>query len=171
MAIGSITGALLSARRAKPKVVYLLAGVTAFGCGCTLAAIMPNYWLFGLALIMIGMSAQTFTTTANSTVQLKTERHMRGRVMAIYVAVLMGGTPIGAPIVGWIADKFGARWALGVGAFAGFSAAIVGIRYLVKHRNLRLRLEGWQLRVSMDSESAPDTEHMSENSTEKIQES
>jgi MFS family permease len=55
---------------------------------------------------------------------------MRGRVMALRLGVALGGTPIGAPIVGWVADHFGPRWALGVGAAAGFSAAIVAIGVL-----------------------------------------
>jgi MFS family permease len=52
---------------------------------------------------------------------------MRGRVLAILLAIARGGTPIGAPIVGWVADRFGPRWALGVGAASGFGAALVGI--------------------------------------------
>ena len=94
---------------------------------------MPNYALFGVALVVIGVAAQTFTTTANGTVQLSTDPRMRGRVMAILLAIALGGTPIGAPIVGWVADTFGPRWALAVGAAAGFSAALVGI-YYVAHR-------------------------------------
>jgi MFS family permease len=85
-----------------------------FGFGCALAAIMPNRWLFGLALLIIGVSAQTFTISTNSLVQLSTEPVMRGRVMAILLAIALGGAPIGAPIVGWVADRFGPRWALGV---------------------------------------------------------
>ena len=126
MAIGSVAGALLAARREKPHIAVLFAGAAMFGFGCALAAIMPNYWLFGLALVVIGVSAQTFTTTANSMVQLSTEPAMRGRVVAILLAIALGGTPIGAPIVGWVADTFGPRWALGIGAAAGFAAAVVG---------------------------------------------
>ena len=94
---------------------------------------MPSYGLFGIALVVVGVAAQTFTTTTNSTVQLSTEPAMRGRVMAILLAIALGGTPVGAPIVGWVADRFGPRWALGVGAAAGFAAAVVGIRYLTKY--------------------------------------
>jgi MFS family permease len=133
MAIGSVAGALLAARRTKPHIVLLLAAAAVFGLGCTLAAIMPNPWLFGLALLIIGVSAQTFTISTNSLVQLSTEPIMRGRVMAILLAVALGGTPIGAPIVGWVADRFGPRWALSVGAAAGLAAAMVGICHLTKH--------------------------------------
>ena len=150
MAIGSISGALLSARRAKPRVALLFVGAALFGLGLALAALMPNYWLFGLALVVIGASAQTFTTTANGAMQLSIEPEMRGRVMAIFLAIALGGTPIGAPIVGWVADKFGPRWALGVGAAAGFGAAIVGICYLVEHRSLRVGVDGGRFRVRLD---------------------
>ena len=111
---------------------------------------MPSYWLFGLALVVIGVSAQTFTTTTNSMVQLSTEPAMRGRVMAILLAIALGGTPIGAPIVGWVADRFGPRWALGVGAASGFAAAIVGVCYLAKYRHLRVRVNAGRFRFTLD---------------------
>jgi MFS family permease len=133
MAIGSIAGALLAARRAKPRVNLLLASALCFGFGCALGAIMPNYWSFGLALVGVGISVQTFTTTANSVLQVSTEPGMRGRIIAMFMAIALGTAPIGAPIVGWIADHFGARWGLGVGAAAGFAAATVGIYYAMKY--------------------------------------
>ena len=135
MAVGSVSGALLAARRAKPQSNLLIAGATCFGLGLLGAALMPGYWLFGLMLAIVGIAAQTFTTTANSTMQLSTEPHIRGRVMAIFLAIAVGGTPIGAPIVGWVADRFGPRWALGVGAAACLLAALIGVQHLLRQRN------------------------------------
>jgi MFS family permease len=130
MAIGSVTGALLAARRAVPTFEVLVVGTTVFGVACALAALMPSYWLFGLALVAVGVSAQTITTSTNSLVQISTTPERRGRVVAILLAVIMGGAPIGAPIVGWVADHFGPRWALGVGAAAGGVAALILLAYL-----------------------------------------
>jgi MFS family permease len=134
MAVGSVTGALLSARRAQPRMSLLIAGAGVFGAGCLAAALMPAYWLFGATLVVIGIASQTFMTTANSTVQLATDPLMRGRVMAIYMAIALGATPLGAPIVGWVADAFGPRWALGVAAAAGACAGLVGWRHLRRMR-------------------------------------
>ncbi|SDS95823.1 MFS transporter [Bradyrhizobium canariense] len=135
MAAGSVTGALMAATRAKPGIPVLLAGAATFGGGCAVAAVMPSYMLFGLVLFVIGIAAQTLTTSTNSLVQTSTEPGMRGRVIAILLAIALGGTPIGAPIVGWVADTFGPRWALGVGAAAGLLAAAVAVIYLARHRH------------------------------------
>ena len=140
LAIGSVSGALLSAGRPNPRLRHLLIGTACFGLASVLAALMPNYWLFGAALIMVGLSAQTFSTTTNGYVQLTTESRLKGRVAALMMAVFNGGTPLGAPIVGWVADRFGPRWALSAAAGAGFSAALVVLRYFLKHRGLRLRV-------------------------------
>ena len=129
LAIGSVAGALLAARRDRPRPTMLVTGAAVFGGGCAIAAAMPDYWLFGAMLVVIGAAAQTFMTTANSTIQLGTDPAMRGRVMAIYLAIAMGSTPFGAPIVGWVADVAGARWSLVVGAVAGLGAALLGALY------------------------------------------
>ena len=127
MAIGTVAGALLGARRDRPRFSLLLVGSAVFGIGCALAALAPDYWLFAAALVVIGVAALTLTNTTNSLMQLTTEPAMRGRVMALRVGIALGGTPIGAPIVGWVANHCGPRWALGVGAMSGFAAAIVGL--------------------------------------------
>jgi MFS family permease len=127
MAVGTMAGALLGAGREQPRFDLLLVGAAVFGLGCVLAAIAPSYWFFAGALVVIGVAALTFTNTTNSLMQLSTEPAMRGRVMALRVGLALGGTPIGAPIVGWVANHGGPRWALGVGAASGFAAAIVAL--------------------------------------------
>ena len=99
---------------------------------------MPGPLLFAAVLFFVGLAALTFMTASNSMMQLTTERAMRGRVLALRIAVVMGGTPLGAPLVGWVVDRFGARWALGIGALSGFAAAGVAVAYLVRHGGLRL---------------------------------
>jgi len=136
MAVGTISGALLAAGRDRPRFISLLIGAAIFGIGCTLAAIAPGYWLFAGALVVIGVAALTFTNTTNSLMQLTTEPAMRGRVMALRVAIALGGTPIGAPVVGWVADHLGPRWALGVGAASGFAAATVAIHAMTQQIHL-----------------------------------
>jgi MFS family permease len=154
MAIGTVTGALLAAGRERPRIELLVTGTAVFALGCTMAALMPTYWLFGAALVVIGVSALTITNSTNSLMQLSTEPAMRGRVMAIRLAIALGGTPIGAPIVGWVADRFGPRWALGVAAAAGVAAAIVMIFYLVKYRGLRVRFADGRPHFSLNEGEA-----------------
>lgn len=134
MAIGTMSGALIGAGRDRPRFRYLLFGAAVFGFGCLLAAIAPLYWLFAGALIIIGAAALTFMNTSNSLMQLSTEPSMRGRVMAIRLAIALGGTPIGAPIVGWVADHFGPRWSIGVAAASGFAAALIGTYARQRHK-------------------------------------
>jgi MFS family permease len=152
MAVGTLAGALLAAGREKPHFGLLVVGGAIFALGCALAAVAPDAWLFGAALVVIGVSALTFSNSTNSLMQLATEPAMRGRVMAIRLAIALGCTPIGSPIVGWVADTYGPRWALGLGAMSGVAAAIVGIRYLVKYRHLSLRLEAGRIHFSLDGE-------------------
>lgn len=118
MAVGSLAGALVAARRRAPRIrtlVLALAGFTVFG---TAAALSPTYWLFGVLLVPLGLCAITAMTTANARVQLTVDPQVRGRVMALYMAVFMGGTPLGSPVIGWVGDTLGPRWTLLIGALA-----------------------------------------------------
>jgi predicted MFS family arabinose efflux permease len=133
MAVGTVAGALFAASAQKQSLTSLMTGAGVFGLGCTLAAFAPGYWWFAAALMIVGAAALIFITGTNSMMQLSTERAMRGRVMALRVAVGLGGAPIGAPIVGWVANHFGPRWSLAVGAGAGFTAALVAV-FVLAHR-------------------------------------
>lgn len=152
LAVGSIVGALMAARRDRPRLHHLIVGAFCFGCTMILAAIAPNYALFGCMMVLIGLSTQTLMTSANGFVQLSTERAMRGRVIAIHMAILLGGLPFGAPFVGWVADHFGPRASMFVGASAGFIATAIGLAYLVRVRGLRLYREDGRFRIDI----APD---------------
>jgi MFS family permease len=134
MAVSSLSGALFAAGRKKPGLASLSIGAGVFGLGCTLAALAPGYWWFGAALVVIGAAALTLTNGTNSIMQLSTEPSMRGRVMSLRVGVALGGMTIGAPIVGWVANHFGPRWSLAVGAGAGFTAALVAVYVLVRRK-------------------------------------
>lgn len=112
LAIGSITGSLLATRRAEPRQRLVVVAAVAFGAAVTMAGVMPSYLTFALFLPVCGIAAMTMMTAANTFVQLACDAHMRGRVMALYIAIFMGGTPIGAPALGWLAEHFGARWTL-----------------------------------------------------------
>ena len=120
MAIGSLAGALLAARRKVPRLRVLL---------------------IALALIPTGLASLTALTTANAMVQLSVDAQMRGRVMALYMAVFMGGTPLGAPIIGWIGDAFGARWTIGIGTVAVGLSLVAVAAYLHRRQNVRVRYE------------------------------
>ncbi len=124
MALGSLAGALLAARRARPTMPLLIGSLAAFTVLDIADALAPTYWLFAALLIPVGLCTLTAMTTANALVQLTTDPGMRGRVMALYMAVFMGGTPIGAPIIGLIGDTLGPRWTILIGAF-GVGVAVV----------------------------------------------
>ena len=164
IAIGSTAGALLAARRERPRMRVLFVACAAFGVTTAFAAVMPTYWTFAASLVLVGFTAITLMTTANSLVQTTTAPVMRGRVMALYMAVFMGGTPLGAPIVGLVANVLGPRWALGVGALSGLVAAAVGVTWMVVSHDLRVHYRGG-IRITHDRSSARDELALDESLT------
>jgi MFS family permease len=141
LALGSLTAALLGARRVgRPRAHWVIAAGLAFGTVEIALGLMPSYLTFALGTPLLGLSLLTMLNSANTTVQLSVDPSMRGRVMALYMMVVMGGTPIGAPIVGWVGATFGARWTLiGGGAMSVFGVLLAaalfgGSRSLVRWR-------------------------------------
>ena len=90
----------------------IIVGAIAFGLVEIVAGLMPTYLTFALILPLCGVTSMIMITTANAFVQMSVGAEMRGRVMALYMCIFMGGTPIGAPILGWVAEVWGARWTL-----------------------------------------------------------
>lgn len=123
MAVGSLTGALMAARRTRIRLRLVVGAALVFGVVEILSGLAPTYLSFMLIVPLLGFAALTMITAANTTMQLATAPHLRGRVMALYLMVFMGGTPLGSPFVGWIGQQYGARWTL----IAGGSLTILGV--------------------------------------------
>ncbi|HEY9370936.1 MFS transporter [Streptomyces sp.] len=142
MAAGSLAGALLAARRGSTRLRMLVGAAAVFGVLEVLAAVAPAFWLFALLLVPIGMFGLTVNVTANSAVQLATDPVMRGRVMSLYMMVFVGGTPIGAPLVGWLTDAYGARIGFATGGLMSLAATgLVGL-ILTRAGGLKMTV-GW----------------------------
>ncbi|WKE71086.1 MFS transporter [Streptomyces sp. WP-1] len=143
MALGSLGGALLAARRGSARMRLLILAALTFGALEIVASLAPSYWLFALLMVPIGIFGLTVNVTANTTVQMATDPAMRGRVMSLFMMVFMGGTPLGAPVIGWITDTYGARvgFALG-GVVSAVAAGVIGL-VLARVGGLRLSV-GWE---------------------------
>jgi MFS family permease len=131
LALGSLLGALASARRAGPPRQSVLIGAgLCFGVLEVVTGLAPSYAVMAALLVPTGAAVMTFTTTANATVQLGASPHMRGRVMAIYVLVFLGGTPLGAPVIGALAEVLGPRSSLLIGGSVSALGCLVAGLYL-----------------------------------------
>ncbi|MGB8652129.1 MAG: MFS transporter [Mycobacteriales bacterium] len=138
LAVGSLIGALLSARRSgPPRARTMLAAALAFGLLELLVGLAPTFTSMGLLLVPTGAAVLTFTTTANALVQLGCEPQVRGRVMAIYVLVFLGGTPVGAPLIGVLAEHFGPRASLLLGGAVCALSALAAAALLARLRGPR----------------------------------
>ncbi|MBF6044245.1 MFS transporter [Streptomyces sp. NRRL B-1677] len=141
MAGGSLVGALLAARRGSSRLRLLVGAALLFGLLEITAALAPSYWVFAALLVPIGMFGLTINVTANTSIQLATDPAMRGRVMSLFMMVFVGGTPVGAPLVGWVTDAYGARVGfLAGGAVATLAAVGVGL-VLARVGGLRLKID------------------------------
>jgi MFS family permease len=138
-AVGSLTGALLSTRRSvRPRQRFLVGSAVVFGVLTIIAGLMPSYVSFAVLLVPTGAAALVFSVANNSFVQLGVDPQMRGRVMALYFMCFMGGTPVGAPLIGWIAEHLGAPWGLIMGGAIVVVAGVAAALFLGRGRRVRL---------------------------------
>jgi MFS family permease len=126
LGIGMFCGSLGTAAFGQSNRKTLITSGFALGAVTLLVAISPTLWVAALVMIPLGAASMVFLTTMNSTLQLTAADTMRGRVMAIYFVLFLGSTPIGAPIVGWVAETFNARASLALGGFATIAACFYG---------------------------------------------
>ena len=130
LAVGSLIGALMAARRVRIRLRLLAGAAIAFGVAEVVAGSLPTYWLFALFSPVIGFFTLTLLNSANGMLQLEADPAMRGRVMALYMTVVQGGTPLGAPIIGWLGAEYGPRWTLwGGGLLTGLGALLAIVLY------------------------------------------
>ena len=123
MAVGSLAGALMAARRVRIRMRLLVGAALVFGVAEIVAGLLPTYLTFVMFVPLIGLSTITLLNSANATMQLESDPLIRGRVMALYMTIVMGGTPLGSPVIGWIGETYGARWCLVIGG----ALVIVGV--------------------------------------------
>ncbi|ASU86043.1 MFS transporter [Nocardiopsis gilva YIM 90087] len=134
LAVGALSGALLAARRERPRLRVILAGAVLFGALQAVASLMPGYLGFVAVLFPMGLAFMTWTTSLNAHFQLSVPPTMRGRVMAIYMLFFLGMTPVGAPIVGFLADTFGPRTGLAIGGTVSMAVVLL-VAAMLAHRN------------------------------------
>ena len=141
MAIGSLAGALVAARRERPTRRLVVGAGLSFVVVEVAAGLMPTYLTFALVLPLLGLSALTMVTAANAYIQLTVTPQMRGRVSALYLMVFMGGTPFGAPVIGWIGEVFGARWTLILGGLVAAVGIVSATAYYLLRAGMHLQLD------------------------------
>lgn len=141
MAVGSVTGALLAARRGSSRMRFTVAAGALFGVLLMVASTAPVFVVFAVLMVPIGLVSMTFTVTANASLQIATDPAMRGRVISLFMMVFVGGTPIGGPLLGWTTDTFGPRVGLAAGGVVCAAAAFAVAMILARIGGLRLRLD------------------------------
>ncbi|TDC55248.1 MFS transporter [Actinomadura sp. KC345] len=136
LAVGSLVGALVAARRVHPTRRLLIGSAMLFGAMEIALSLMPSYWLFLVLLVPTGVTVLTFTTTANATVQLGVSAEMRGRVMALYMLVFLGTNPLGAPLMGELAEQIGPRFTMALGGMVTALSALLVVAVMLPRKTL-----------------------------------
>ncbi|SFC22255.1 MFS transporter [Streptomyces aidingensis] len=141
MAVGSLTGALLAAKRGSRRMRFTAACAGAFGLLLVGAAGAPVFWLFAALMVPLGLVGMTFMISANTSLQMASGPAMRGRVMSLYMMVFLGSTPIGAPLLGWVTDHHGPRIGLLTGGLLCAGATVGVALILARIGGLRLKID------------------------------
>ncbi|GAA3735885.1 MFS transporter [Micromonospora maritima] len=141
LAVGALVGALAgTGRRSRPSV-WLVLGA-AIGCASfgTLVGLAPAYWMVVSLLLPTGFFMVFFAQAANQRVQLGVDASFRGRVMALWVLVFLGTNPVGAPIIGWVAERYGAGASIWMGGLISLAAALLALTWQLRRSGARLRM-------------------------------
>ncbi len=158
LAAGALGGALAgSARKGRPSSWLVLGACVVFSALEILVGFAPTFVTTAIILVPAGFSMVFFAQATNQRVQMGTSAAMRGRVMALYVLVFLGTTPIGAPLVGWCADAFGPRSAIWLGGSIALFTTLIITAYEVRRTGIRLvpSLHPFRLRLAEPAMDAP----------------
>lgn len=144
MAVGSLVGALVAARFGSRRMRFTVGVGAAFGLLLALAAAAPAFWVFAVLMVPVGLAGMTFMVHTNTRAQLASDPAMRGRVISLHMMVFLGGTPLGAPLLGWVTDTFGARAGMATAGLlcAGAALAVALVLGRVSGLRLQIRLRG-----------------------------
>ena len=132
MAIGSLSGALLAARRTRPRLWFVAGSAVVFCCVQVVSGLMPTYATYAMIMPFLGLTLLTTITTANALIQLTSAPSMRGRVAAFYMMVFLGSTPMGAPFIGWVAEQQGPRFALALSGILAGTGILACLTWFVR---------------------------------------
>ena len=135
MAIGSLAAGLVASRRTTLRLRLILSALAGFTLATAVLSLAPSYLSYVVMLMPTGFLALTVMTASNASVQLAVSPEMRGRVMAIYSAVFLGGTPLGSPVLGWVGEAWGPRWTLAIGSIACGLAVVIAGLYLLRRNH------------------------------------
>jgi MFS family permease len=139
VSIGSLIGALFTARRTVVSVRRVCLASLAYGATMAVMAVVPNTAAALVVGVVLGLASISFIVSSTAIVQTEAAPEMRGRVLALQAMLFLGSTPVGGPIVGWVAEEFGARYAVGLGAVAALGAGLWGLSATTGLRRLRRR--------------------------------
>ena len=136
LAVGSLVGALLVARSSRPRLSVITVAALVIAIGGIAAALAPTVTVFVLVYPLLGFGGVLMVATSNGYIQTTTDDIYRGRVMAIFSTLLIGSTPIGSILAGWVSNEFGPRWAIGVAALGGLIATVIALVWLRRSHNI-----------------------------------
>jgi MFS family permease len=156
MGIGSLTSALVAARRPRPRIRQVVVGLGAFAVASCVAAMSPTFLFFLLIQIPLGMATVQVMVTANALVQTSVGPEVRGRIMAVWGAVIMGLAPIVSPLVGWIGSAFGPRATVWFGAIGISAAFLVAAAYLYKRGGVDFHMSRTRPWLDIQPHTEPD---------------
>ncbi|WP_030486370.1 MFS transporter [Micromonospora chokoriensis] len=140
LAVGALGGALSgTGRRSRPSVWLVLGAAIACASFGTLVGLSSAYWLVVVLLVPTGFCMVFFAQAANQRIQMGVDAAFRGRVMALWVLVFLGTNPVGAPLIGWVAEHYGAGASIWMGGLISLAAALVALTWQLRHSGARLR--------------------------------